>query len=85
VLALRQKLTKPAGLAAVIDDRRHVADQLVELANRLDALADWTRAPGEPFPADATELGEFMGQVAVLLLAGGGAAGDGPSGPHDCV
>ncbi len=67
----------PTGLIAVIDDRRHVADQLVELAGRLEALSAWTKAPGEPFPADAVELGQFIGRVAVLLLAGGGVAGDG--------
>jgi hypothetical protein len=38
----------------------------------------WLRtvAPETPFPADQVELGEFLGRVAVLLLAGGRAAGD---------
>jgi hypothetical protein len=75
----------PTGLIAVIDDRRHVADQLVELAGRLEALAGWTKAPGEPFPADTVELGQFMARVAVLLLAGGGIAGDGPTGQDKCT
>lgn len=83
--ALWLKLIIPTRLIGVIDDRRHVADQLVELANRLEALAGWVKAPGGPFPADAVELGQFMGRVAVLLLAGGGMAGDGPpSGQDEC-
>jgi hypothetical protein len=64
----------------MIADRQRVADQIKQLARRLDELSGWTATPDGPFPADAVELGEFMGQVAVLLLAGGHAPGDGPDG-----
>jgi hypothetical protein len=64
----------------VIDDRRQVASQIIELRRRLDALAEWTTTPEAPFPADQVELGEFVGRVAVLLLSGGPAPGDGPAG-----
>jgi hypothetical protein len=60
----------------VIEDRRRVADQIIELRRRLDALVAWTATPETPFPADQAELGEFIGRVAVLLLAGGSAPGD---------
>jgi hypothetical protein len=66
----------------VIEDRRHVADQIIELQRRLDALVEWTATPEAPFPADQVELGEFIGRVAVLLLAGGRAAGDGLPGTN---
>ena len=61
----------------MIEDRRRVADQIVELRRRLDALVEWSVAPETPFPADQVELGEFIGRVAVLLLAGRRAPGDG--------
>lgn len=61
----------------MIEDRRHVADQIIELRRRLDALAEWTATPEAPFPGDQVELAEFVGRVAVVLLAGGRAAGDG--------
>ena len=61
----------------MIDDRRLVTDQLADLARRLEALAGWMATPTEPFPVDAVELGEFTGRVAVMLIAGGSAPGDG--------
>jgi len=62
----------------VIQDRHHVAQQLIHLARRLEELTAWTREPNGPFPADDVELGEFLGEVAALLIAGGRAPGDGP-------
>lgn len=64
----------------MIEDRRQVANDIIELRHRLDALAEWTSAPEGPFPVDQVELGEFVGRVAVLLLSGGPAPWDGPAG-----
>ena len=55
----------------MIEDRRQVAERIAELVRRLAALIEWTRMPDEPFPDDDVELGEFMGETAVMLLAGG--------------
>ncbi|HEX3782242.1 MAG TPA: hypothetical protein VHX38_21475 [Pseudonocardiaceae bacterium] len=63
----------------MIKDRRQVARRIIQLARRLDDLTVWTRDPDSPFPVDDVELGEFLGEVAVLLIAGGRAPGDGPS------
>ncbi|HEX3785033.1 MAG TPA: hypothetical protein VHX38_35695 [Pseudonocardiaceae bacterium] len=62
----------------MIKDRHQVARRIIQLARRLDELTAWTAEPDGPFPADDVELGEFLGEVAVLLIAGGRAPGDGP-------
>jgi hypothetical protein len=62
----------------VIEDRCQVTPHLDEFVRRLDALTEWISAPCQPFPADAMELGEFTGQVTLLLLSGDRAPADSP-------